>query len=89
MQQIALGPKAVHDGHDGNNMTQIEKYDFRSQDVNDLHLFQIQNAEGSPARRAGYGYRGYYCSSEFLQLFEEHGLQGAGFKKVFSYVPRT
>ena len=85
VRHVALGPKAVHDGNDGDNMTQIEKYDFRPQDVNDLHLFQIQNAEGSPAGMAGLSYGGYYCSSEFHELLEEQGLQGAGFKKVFSH----
>lgn len=85
VRQIALGPRAIHDGHNGSNITQIEKHDFRPQDLRDLHLFRLQNAEGSPAARAGLSYRRYYCSSEFHQLLQEHDLQGAGFKKVFSY----
>jgi hypothetical protein len=85
LRHIELAAEAIHNGRGGSNITEIEKYAFRPQDLAGLHLFGVLNSPGSAARKAGLSYQCNYVSSEFKQLVDQHDLQGAALEEIYSY----
>lgn len=85
LEHIDLAAGAVHNGTKGHNMTVIQQYDFKLNDLVGKHLFGVKQAPGSAARKAGYCFGANYVSEEFKQTFAKHQLQGVVFEEVFSY----
>jgi hypothetical protein len=87
LRYVDLGPRAVHNGQFGDNMTSIRKYDFNIDDLEGKHLFGIKQTPGSHSRGAGICFGNNYVSEEFRRVVIEYDLQGVVFEKVFSYRP--
>ena len=76
--------KAVVNAHAGENVTVIRKYSFNPQQFEeDMHVFQVRQPLGSPARNAGYPCPGILVSSELKELCEKNGLRGIFFENVW------
>jgi hypothetical protein len=85
LRHIDLASDAVHKSDVGDNMTAIQRYAFKIEDLRGKHLFGIRQAPGSPARKGGFCYGANYVSEEFKRVVETHGLQGIVFERIFSY----
>jgi hypothetical protein len=81
--RVDLDEHAIVEANEGDNITVIYKYSFvRDQLNDDMHVFQVRQAKGSPARDAGYACDEVLVSSKFKELCEKNNLRGIVFKSI-------